>query len=226
MACGLLLAQGVALAVGADLSLAVLYPDVREPYRSVFQEIVHGIEVQAGHDVRQYVLTRDYDPNALQIWLKDNNAGSVVALGSRGVNAARLLKGEVPVISGALMLSPDPLDKTVSGISLAADPAVLFNKLASLAPDVRHIHVVYDPEHNSWLAELAKMAASDHEYELIAHTAQDLRQSARIYQEVLESIDPRVAAIWMPVDNNTTDEKIILPLILRLIKEGSIYRHN
>ena len=215
MVCGLLLAHGAASAVAADSSLAVLYPDVREPYRSVFQEIIGGIQGQTDRDVRQYVLSKEADAKALRSWLKDVNAGSVVALGSRGINAAQLLKGYLPVISGALMLTPNSLDNTVSGISLAADPAVLFNRLALLAPYVRRIHVIYNPEHNSWLVELAKAAATDHEYELVIHAAEDLKQSARMYQEIFETIDPHVAAIWIPVDSNTVDEKVILPLILK-----------
>ncbi|KAF0190979.1 MAG: hypothetical protein FD165_2218 [Gammaproteobacteria bacterium] len=198
-----------------ERSLAVIYPDVREPYQSVFQEIIAGVDEQSARQVKTYVLSREYEQKALEAWLTNNNIGAIIALGRSGVNVAASVADLLPVIAGALLLTPDPDGKQESGISLDTDPEILFRQLKMLAPGIQRVHVIYDPQASAWLIDLARIAARHHGLELSAYPAESMKQSARLYRDVLEKADPRNSALWIPVDAATVDEKVILPLVLK-----------
>ncbi len=217
----ILLALLPAPGFSGERPLAVIYPDVREPYQGVFQEIIAGVDEQSTRQVKTYVLSREYEQKALEAWLTGNNIGAIIALGRSGVNAAKSVADLVPVIGGALLLTPDPARRE-SGISLDTDPETLFEQLKALAPAMQRVHVIYDPLASAWLIDLARIAARHHGLELFAYPAEGMKQSARLYRDVLEKADPRNSALWIPVDAGTVDEKVILPLVLKESWDRSI----
>lgn len=218
---------GVLLALASpvlsdDRPLAVIYPEVREPYQSVFQEIIDGIDAQSARQVMSFVLSGEYEQKALERWLVSNNIGAMIALGRRGVSAAETVAKHIPVISGALLLTPDVNGLPGAGISLDVDPEMLFNQLKALAPGVQQVHIIYDPRASTWLIKLARIAARRHGLELSEYPAESLKQSAKLYRDVLGKADRRNSAIWIPVDAETVDETVILPLVLKESWERNI----
>ncbi len=195
--------------------IGVLYPDITEPYRSVFLKIVAGIEESARAKVHTIAVAASVDSVELNRRLHSNNVKVVVALGRQGLKAAAGLDRDISVVVGGVLLLPDAEQKSLNGISLTPDPALLFARLKSLQPDVKRVLVVYDPQHNDWLIRLAREAARAQGLELHAVEARELGQAARLYESLFAGADARRDALWLPQDPTTVDEGTILPLVLK-----------
>jgi putative tryptophan/tyrosine transport system substrate-binding protein len=193
--------------------IGVLYPDLGEPFRKVFSEILAGIEGQAGQKVRGYPMPANQDLGELSALLKRNNTRVVVALGRQGLKAASGLEAGLGVVVGGVSSVPE--GEKQFGICLTPDPALLFAQLKTLVPGVRRIIVVYNPQNNDWLLKLAREAARAQGLELHALEARDLASAARMYETALAAADGRHDAVWLPNDATTVDETTILPIVLR-----------
>jgi len=195
-------------------SLAVLYPDVREPYRSIFSDIYSGIKSAAGGKVRPYVLIENEDSEQLQSWLSKYNPTVIIALGGLGKTIAPSLSSEFNIVTGAALFSNSNIQQGMIGISLSPAPQKLFIKLKELAPEVRRISVVYHPDSNGWLVDNAKQAAKDLGLVLVAVPAYSTREAARVYQEILTEQVNGFDAIWLLQGDPTMDEMSLLPRLL------------
>ncbi len=194
-------------------TLAVLYPNVAEPYRSAFVSMIQGIEERTRLRVRSYPVEPKMDTAELSAQLKRNGTKVVIALGRQGVSAASSLDRDIVVLVGGVLLLSDT--ENVNGISLTPDPALLFARLRTLLPEVRRVIVVYNPQNTEWLLRLAREAARAQGLELVTHEAHDLAHAAHIYTHLFGSADSRREAVWLPHDTTTVEEGTILPLILK-----------
>lgn len=193
--------------------IGVLFPDLGEPFRKVFVEIISGIEGQARQRVRAYPLSPNQNMQELAAVLKRNNTRVLVALGRQGLKAAAAVEAPLGVVLGGVSSVPDG-DKQF-GICLTPDPALLFAQLKMLLPATRRVIVVYNPQHNDWLVKLARDAARGQGLELVAHEARDLAGAARLYEAAFAIADGKRDALWLPIDPTTVDEPTIMPLVLR-----------
>lgn len=202
-------------AAGGNIGpIAVLYPDIGEPYRSVFSKIIEGIEENAQTRVASYAVGNNFNAEAISSELRRRDIRVVIALGRNGLRAASALDKDIGVVAGGVISAPEK-DGRSSILSLAPDPALLFDQLKSLSPKTQRIHVVFDPRQNAWLIKLAKDAARSLGMELLAQEAGDLKSAMAIYQNIFASADPRRDALWLPQDNATVDESLVLPLVLQ-----------
>lgn len=196
-------------------TMAVLYPDVGEPYRAVFARILAGME--ASHAMPMHVQAVNADQSAadLAVQLQRQKAQVVVALGRQGVRAAAGIDRGTPVIFGGVLSVADPDSPPAPVFTLAPDPALLFDQLRTLRPAVRRIVVVFEPRQNAWLIRLAREAAHAAGLELVAREAPDLKTAMYLYQDYLATADPRRDALWLPQDTVTVDDATVLPLVLQ-----------
>jgi putative ABC transport system substrate-binding protein len=195
--------------------LAVIYPDIGEPYRSIFAKIIEGIEEGARFPVRSYPIAPNADGTDLNATLKRNGTKVVIALGRQGLKAASGIDRDIPVVVGGVLAVPEADTRSMMGISLTPDPALLFARLKSLLPNVKRVIVVYNPQQNEWLVRLARDAARAQGLELVAHEARDLASAARLYESAFAGSDGKRDAFWLPQDATTVDETTILPLVLK-----------
>ena len=196
-------------------AIAVIYPDIGEPYRSVFAKIIEGIEDGANIAVRHYPIGANQDPVELGAVLKRNGTKVVIALGRQGLKATAALDRDIPVVVGGVLAVPEAENRSLTGVSLTPDPALLFARLKSLLPAVRRVIVVYNPQQNEWLIKIAREAARVQGLELVTHEARDLGTAARMYEAAFAGSDGRRDAVWLPQDGTTVDEATILPLVLK-----------
>ncbi|WP_229418251.1 ABC transporter substrate-binding protein [Massilia sp. Root351] len=201
------------LGAPAPESLAVIYPDIGQPHRKIFTEIIEGIEEQAKLRVRGYPVAANADFADLQATLKRNGGKVVIALGRQGLQAASAFDGSTGVVVGGVSSAPD--SERLRGITLLPDPALLFSYLKSMMPHVRRVIVVYNPQASGPMIKLAREAARGQGLELVAHEAGDLAGAARRYESALASADGRSDALWLPPDPVTVDEQTIVPLVLK-----------
>ncbi|WP_246598902.1 ABC transporter substrate binding protein [Methylogaea oryzae] len=193
-------------------SVAVLYPELREPFRGVFLEIVEGIEAGLRSPVKSYALTND--DSALKSQLAQERVEVAITLGRSGLLAARKLADTLPVVVGATFVSPDAENRGLAGITLAPAPDALFDRLRRLAPEIKRVSVVYDPKSKTWEIEQARKAARERGLTLNALPAEDLRSSAALYRTVLDETRGGGGALWLLQDDAAMDERALLPLIL------------
>jgi putative ABC transport system substrate-binding protein len=196
-------------------AIAVIYPDIGEPYRSIFAKMIEGIEDNAKGVVHSYPIAPGADPGDLSAQLKRSGVKVVIALGRQGLKIASTLDRDMPVVVGGVLTAPDNDNRNLTSISLTPDPALLFARLKSMLSGVKRVIVVYDPRYNDWLIKLARDAARAQGLELVAYEARDLATAARLYESAFAASDGRRDAIWLPQDATTVDEATILPLVLK-----------
>ena len=195
--------------------IAVIYPDVGEPYRSVFAQIVGGIEEKTRGKVVAVAIGAEVHADELNESLRRQGVRVAIALGRQGMKAASVLDRSIGVVvGGVLAAQPDNLRDMQVNI-LTPAPSLLFSRLKEMMPAARRVFVVYDPRQNAWLIRLAKEAARARGMELEAYEAQDLRSAMRAYQEIFAAADHHRDALWLPQDSTTVEESVVLPLVLQ-----------
>lgn len=203
------------LAAAGGSGIAVLYPDIGEPYRSVFSKIIEGIEDKARTRVAAYAVSGSFNPQELAAELKRQDIRVVIALGRNGLKAASTLEKDVNVVAGGVISIPEGDLRSTAVHSLAPDPLLLFSRLRALSPASKRVTVIYDGRQNAWLIRLAREAARTAGLDLNAVEVGDLKTAVRAYQDFFAEADPRRDALWLPQDSVTVDETAILPLILQ-----------
>ena len=217
----LLLAAGpggpvrLAAAGGTMGPIAVIYPDIGEPYRSVFSKIIEGIEDRAKTRVAAYAVGNSFNAQELSGELKKQDIRVVIALGRNGLKAASTLDKEIGVVASGVISVPENEVRAGPILSLAPDPALLFARLKAISPTTRRVVVIYEPRQNAWLIRLAKEAARNAGYELVAQEAADLKAAVFLYQGFFAEADGKRDALWLLQDSTTADEATILPLVLQ-----------
>ncbi len=197
-------------------SVAVIYPEVREPYRAVFLEIIRGIETGLGQSVKHYVLDGDDDTSAALLErTHDDHVDVIISLGKAGLSATKQLAEVFPVVIGAVLIAPGQETKGQTGITLTPDPEVFFERLKDIVPSAKEVTVIFDPRQKAWEIERARKAAKEQGLTLNAFPAEDLRLSAELYRKVLAQIKDGSIAIWLPQDNAAMDEQALLPVVLQ-----------
>lgn len=200
---------------GMQARIAVIYPDIGEPYRSVFNMILDGIVDTLQSQVASFPVGREVNTEDMNRELRRQNVRVVIALGRHGLNIASTLDPDINVIAGGVIWAPHTAVQAAAVISLAPDPELLFRRLTTLKSSIRRIYVVYDPDQNEWLIELARVAAKTQRIELVVHKAQVLKTAVQRYHEILAQADPTRDALWLPQDSTTVDDAAVLPLVLQ-----------
>lgn len=200
----------------ADVAgIAVIYPDIGEPYRSVFTQIIDGIEDKAKGPVANFAVGPKVNIGELNDSLLRQETKVVIALGRQGMKVASSLDSRIEVVVGGVLSGAEDGMRMLQVNSLSPDPALLFSRLKRMMPNVRRVFTVYDPRQNEWLMRLAKEGALEQGLELVAFQAQDLRSAMHAYQEIIASADGSRDALWLPQDSTTVEESAVLPLVLQ-----------
>ncbi len=208
------LANKIAQAAGAG-HIAVIYPDIGEPYRSVFNQIIEGIESKAKGRVANFAVGPNVDVAELNNSLRLQDTKVVIALGRQGVKASSALDSNIGVVVGGVLSVSENEVRDHQVNSLSPDPALLFSRLKGMMPKVRRVFTVYDPRQNAWMMRLAKEAARAQGLELMLYEAQDLRSAVRAYQEIFAASDSSQDTLWLPQDATTVEEGTVLPMVLQ-----------
>jgi len=193
---------------------AILYPDIGEPFRSVFLKIIEGIEEQARSHVPAYAVGANANVQELANELRRQDVRVVIALGRNGLKTAAAMD-QVGIVAGGVLSVPEADLRRFTVHSLAPDPILLFGQLKSLMPNARRIFVSHDPQHNAWLIRRAKEAAHTLGYEVVVQETSELKSALRFYQDTFNTADPKRDVIWLPQDSTTVDENTVLPYVLQ-----------
>lgn len=202
--------------------VTVLYPDVQPLYRGVLEQIIAGIADETKNRANSYPISDGFDVGDLRQRLDKQDGGVIVGLGRRGMEMVKTLRVDKPAVIGALMITPDSNPNGFSGISLIPDPAILFARLRQLAPPVKRVHLILNPDTNAWLISLAREAARSQGLELMVYDARDIRAAARLYRYVFGVARGVADALWLPPDSESLDERTVLPMVLQEAWERNV----
>lgn len=197
-------------------NIAVLYPELDEPYRSVLGRIMQGIEQRARGQIVRMAITATANPQEIKALLQRQDLHSAIALGRAGLKlSAQLEPLGLSMVIGAVVTVPEADVRGLTVASLAPDPAALLARLVSFRPETRRVFIVYDPSQNRWMVRLAHIAATARGIELRAIEAGDQRSAMQHYQSILANMDAGKDALWLPLDTTTVNEATVLPLVLQ-----------
>jgi len=199
--------------VFAEKNIGVIVPELRAPYKIIFDAVGEGIDDALNERTPKIALARDYDPHSIQRWINKEKIEAVIALGGIGQKAAVYLPQGTPVVLGVLLSSPGPTN-SYPGIALTPNPKSLFMLLERLDSKRKKIIVVYSPAKNQWLVDLAKRQTAANGVQLVAYKATDIKQAAIIYSEIFNGNRLDDTAIWLLQDGRVNDSKVVLPFIL------------
>jgi ABC-type uncharacterized transport system substrate-binding protein len=195
--------------------IAVIYPELEEPYRGVLSSIIEGIQGETKEATRLFPMGDGYDISQLIKAINPEHIAAIIALGRTGLAAAERWRGKIPIVVGALLLTPDKNERGLAGISLAADPEILLARLKLLDPSVKRVHVVFSSKSSEWLVEIARDSIKKFKLQLYTYKSEDIKGSALIYRDILSKSRPGEDAIWLLPDPVAVDYGITLPLLLR-----------
>ncbi len=194
---------------------AVLFPEIREPFRSVFTTIAEGIAETLGGQVNVRPITNEETAEALTSWLGRNDIGIAVVLGSRGQDLSKELSPRIPVVIGAIHMSDGLLANSYYGIALNPDPEILLHRLKALAPGVERVNIIYHREREQWLIDRARAASAKHGITLNPIPVDRPQEAASSYRDILATQKSGTEALWLSQDSMVLDEQAILPMILK-----------
>ncbi|MDR2876780.1 MAG: ABC transporter substrate-binding protein [Chromatiales bacterium] len=201
---------------GEGAAVGVLYPEIREPFRSVFLSIARGVSDELGHDTLLRPLSGTEKPQDILNWISENKLEAVVALGSGGpVLSDNLNDSPVPIMVGAVHMSQELQAKRYHGITLSPDPQLLLEKLTTLVPSVKRVTVVYGRGRDDWMLERAQRAAGPLGLEINAVGVDRIQDAASAYRDHLAVQESVTEALWLLQDSTVFEEQAILPLILK-----------
>jgi len=195
--------------------VAVVYPQVRDPYRAVFRAIVDGINAETAQGAEVFEIAPEETIEAVTARLAERQLDAVVLLGKRGLDLSKLIESPERRVVGAVFAKPGDIAAGVSATSLAPAPRMLFSKLRELAPAVKRIHVIYGADDNDWLIELARSDAANLGYELVPQRKESIREGASAYRELLKQVESPQDAIWLLQASPFLDENSVLQMVLR-----------
>ncbi len=183
----------------------VLYPDMRQPYSKVFEDIISGISVGFSGEIIRAPL-QDGGDFAGQTWTANNSPDVIIALGNRGYEAARDLGiVDVPVVLAGVS---ETGSHAYSGIAVLPDPAVVLARLKLLAPRVTRVHVLVREDGDGEYNRLIREAADSDRLQTVVHACADFRDCARAVRDITESNPGRTDALWL-ADPGAVDNTIL-----------------
>ncbi len=204
-------------ALGAALpspQVCVLYPDVGEPYARITHEILNGIAERLNAPKPcTLALPEQANKRAVQGWLSHHSPNVVITLGRLANRVFEASGSRIPSVVGALDISPETRPDA-SGISLAVDPGVMFDRLKRMAPGVKRVFFAYEPGHDGWLLEHAKKEAAARGLELRAEPADGVLQGAERYGHFAQIAQPHSDAIWLTLNNAIIDDSSLVPYLI------------
>jgi putative ABC transport system substrate-binding protein len=191
--------------------LAVLYPQLREPYKQLFDTIIDGVRESYTGGIVVREIGKEESDAQIAAWVFEQRATAVLALGGRGVAALAQLPPDFPAVVGAVMDSP--ASAKWHGISLNPDPQNLFDRLLLLQPSVKNVYVIVPQGADSSVLQQARSAAASRRLTLIEQPVKGVLEMAQQYRVVLNAMDRRRDALWVAHDGKLLDSSLMEQLL-------------
>ena len=183
-------AEAAAETSSPGAQLAVVFPQVRQPFQKVYQTIAKGAAEGFAGPTSEIIHDADKPATDLESRIADH---MVVALGGRGITELQPMTLAHPLVVGAVSRRIPH----VYGMSMVPEESLIVTKLHVLAPEVRRVFVIVRSHDNIIDPKSAQLAFNQLGIQLHIHEAEDLRAAAGIYRKVIRSLGSG-DAVWIP----------------------------
>lgn len=197
----------------AESKVGVIIPELRAPYKIIFESVVDGIDDKLNRRTNTLTLNKDFDPQEIVRWIQKEDINAVIALGRLGQKASTYVPKNTSIVLGALLSTAND-ESRFPGVALTPAPKALFEMLYRIDPSRKKVVVVYNPDKNQWVVDLAKRQTAANGVQLVEYKATGIKQAAIIYDEILSGNDLENTALWLLQDRKVVDSKVVLPFIL------------
>jgi putative ABC transport system substrate-binding protein len=207
----------------AEGKVAVIYPQLREPYNKIFDRILDGIIDELDGRVVPYKIAPDFSSNisVLDGWIEENNIEAVIGLGRQGYEVTRNLPAPGARVVGALVTTPAEIESDVSVISMTPAPEIVLRNLKRLAPNVKTVSFAYSDKHSGCYVRLIEQAALRMNFRINAIPVENVKQAASFYKEYFANAS-RSNALWLLQDPVVIDHGPLLSSIMQKAWENDL----
>ena len=181
---------GAATVAEEAIDLVIIYPEVREPFARIFEEVVRGAEEGYQQEVRRVSMADNQSPVDFVHVL--DQSSPVLVLGNRLARQVTEHNADRRLIVGAVNSEYN----NVFGITLVPDALVVAAKLPLLVPDVRTVHIVTNPDNNLLDFDHVTTVLQQQGIELSIHRAEDIRVAAGVYRDLMPTLSEQ-DAVWI-----------------------------
>ncbi len=204
---------GVFSQLSSAVELMVVYPQVRQPFAEVFDEIVRGAEAGYSGGVKRAAFSENQSPVDF-VHVVDIHT-PVLLLGNRISRLVSEADIEHRLIVGAVSNEV----ANVHGITLIPSPSAIAQKLPVLVPKVKNVHIVAKPGEHVISLEKTTRAFTLLGIQFVVHRADDVRAAAAVYRDLVHQLDGD-DAVWIPPDGAFLNNAL-----LAILLQGSWDRH-
>jgi len=201
----LFLGNGLLLPVSYAEEIAIVFPEVREPYLTMFSSVAKGVSEEYGQNAKKLILRSGATAEDTRRWLKSKSITDVVVLGNKAIRHQK--NTTVNTVAGAYISAPGTLE--FSGITLNPEALFLFTELKKLKPTIKKIHVVYQEDKNQWVIDAATKAADSLGITLQSYPVSNMSQAASQYRKVQYELNNQTEALWLPLNGPSRDKSIL-----------------
>lgn len=193
--------------------VGVIMPELRKPYKIIFDDINHGLVDVLGQSPVQLYINKNTEREDIDDWINSSGVNYLIALGQVSSRSVQDITSLVRIVSGASLTLPAQ-SKIRQGVALTPKPIDLFRRLKQLQNNIQRVAVVYNPAKYQWLVDMGQTQASSIGIELLAYPASNIKESVKIHTRLLSNNDSESLAIWLLQDRSTIDNKVVLPFLL------------
>lgn len=195
----------LALAAETQPQAVILFPEMRQPYSKVFEDIIAGISVSFAGEVNLMPVSDSRVFSGL-VLADESQPDVVIALGKRGYEAAVADSSSAApvVLAGVSGIEPLPYP----GISVLPHPLEVFAKLRMLAPSVNSVHVLIRTSADNGYSQLIYEAAVSESLQITLHKCVDFHDCAEAVGTVTNSGMGVRDGLWL-ADSGAVDNAIL-----------------
>jgi len=200
-----------------SINVSVLYPDTSVTHSRLYQTIIDGMVTDSNINIMRKGFGKNTPVNDIHKLITDNNSHAAIILGKQGRELSQKLNIDIPVITGGHILA----DKDRASVSLAADPARLFQMLKQLQPDTQRVIVIHSAINTGWMIKQAEVAAKEMGLQLLKHNLEHREDISVLFKSILNEARSGRDAIWLPLDPAIPTREI-LPHLLKMAWEKNL----
>jgi putative ABC transport system substrate-binding protein len=195
--------------------VAVLSPDVPEPYTRIFSDIFLGIESAFDGEAVRLILAPDATREEVKAWLDHRQISQVIALGNQAMDLVLDLPENYVTVTGAVLSvgPPEEVGTDFAAITLAPDPALTFAQLKELAPSIEVVSVVYEQSRHARLIARATDVAATYGITLELHKYAGDSDSSQVYRDFFKNEDNKRRAVWLLQGDPTLNRSVLYNLL-------------
>ena len=200
-------AEDIAIVMGTDYS--------------VYQQAVEGFKAKINYSIKEYDMHNNTEEGKkIAQEIKKENPKLIFTIGNKATQAIKSEIENTPIVY-ALVINPYQYGlsgENICGVSWEVPPLKEFEVLKQIAPKVKKIGVIYNPENYKNLIDEAQNAATQLGFQLIAKPAKSLAE----VNETIGELIPQIEAFWMTTDPLVANSEIFRKLIFDTLLNGII----